>query len=486
MVAPGHKWWIGICLALAISHAASGQTFDLSVPGSPIRSIAQIDVNRLTIIDAQGAASTYVRDRQFDTSGYLGFSSTVLQQTIRWPASGSGRMQIASGGSRTGAIAFRASQMVIAPRLAVPGTSAPPRGGIAAPGVAATPESTPSNDPRSVYRIESAMGAGSVLAATPRAGERIYLGNWRTDVHEAEFRFLPTDNGYVQMVSYHDENLAVGIASTNAGNFGDAMLFDRRLGGRHGMEFRFVPGDGGFMTIEMRQDRDFVIELDNRPSNLAAKVRVGTRHGLQNQLFRLVRVASPTGNMLPPAGLPPVVSPPPRAVVSQTVVPETPLEPVMVELYNSHAKEIWVLVTDFRDPNKPQRLKIPANKSKTVEFDRDAGSRIESLHEVRLPGGGIARERRTAAVAPKPLYEISVYELIAQSTYIDRTRPGTAPEIDHAPRSVGSFVVPATFQGGRSDIYQAARRQNNAGGVRRLNLEDWDFDKTSPRDAFGF
>ncbi len=479
---PNRLIFAALLFASVFARPADAQTFDLIVPGSGLRSTAQLTADRLVIVDANGQASIYDRDPQLDANGYAAYSSQAMGQSIRWPLRGAGNMQVASLAGPLGNIAFRSTQMIVSPRGnggLNPGVPGVLPGNQVGPQVAGNP----SNDPKSVYVIESALGPGLLLSVAPLAGANVRIETQATGGQNVFFRLLPTDSGYVSIVPMKDRGLAIGMATGLAGNQGNAQLFDRRVGGGDAMQFRIVPDNAGFVTLELRANRDFVIDVVKPRGGRPASVGIFTRHGLQNQLFRLQRVGA-MGN-LPPSGFPPPIGNPVGPVlISKTVEPNPPLAPVQVQLSNSHANALWVLVTDLRDPDNSQRLKIPAGESRPATFERDPGSRVVSLLEVLQPNGVRVREESVVDVPPQPLYDISVYEMIPQSVYIDRTQPGSAPEVQHAPRSVGFFQVPATFEGGRSDVYRAAKRQNNSGGVRRLELKDWDWDEGDPEDAF--
>ncbi|QDS91098.1 hypothetical protein EC9_53180 [Rosistilla ulvae] len=466
-------------IAFVFAGVAGGQTYDLAVPGSSVHSTARFVGDQLVIVDAQGDTSVYDRNARYDASGYVAYASRTLRQAIRWPVGGAGKMQVAALGGTSASVQFRPSEMVVTPRGNPGGPHVAnfvPLPGVANPVQPAA--SNPSNDPQSAYVLESALGRGLLLSVTPRVGAGVRLGTQATDGQNVLFRFLPTDNGYVYIVPQQSPNLAIGMAAAVGRNPGRAQLYDLRLAGGDATQFRIVPGNSGFVTLELRADRDYVIDVDRSAGiGRGANVHVFTRHGLQNQLFRVERVGGAViGNRPQPGWSPSVAVPLPasRVLVSERVEPYQPLEPVRVQLSNSHENELWVLVTNLRDPADSQRLKIPPGEARSAIFRRDAGSRVVSVFEVQQPGGLIVREESVVEVAPQPLYDVSVYELAAQSIYIDRTRPGSSPEIQRAPRSVGAFQVPATFEGGRSDVYQAAKRRNNSGGVRRLNLKDWD------------
>ena len=162
-------------------------------------------------------------------------------------------------------------------------------------------------------------------------------------------------------------------------------------------------------------------------------------------------------------------------MISRKVVPNPALDPVTIELANSHSEELWILLRDLRDATKEQRLKIPAGKSAPLELARDAGSTLVEVWEITT-GLETKRVERVTEVAPKQLYDISVYELIVQSVATDATRKAApVEEVTRSPKSVGLIDVPPgdRFKGDKTDIYTAAKRQQNPGAVGRIDPEQW-------------
>ncbi len=121
-----------------------------------------------------------------------------------------------------------------------------------------------------------------------------------------------------------------------------------------------------------------------------------------------------------------------------------------------------------------------------MTFERDPGSKVIEVYDVRKPDGEVVREEVVTDLQPKALYDISVYELHAQSTFIDRTQKNSKPVVDYAPKSVGFFEVPAKLSGGKSDVYRAAKGRNNPAQVRRIDPNKWEGgDEDGQGDPFG-
>jgi hypothetical protein len=178
-----------------------------------------------------------------------------------------------------------------------------------------------------------------------------------------------------------------------------------------------------------------------------------------------------------PVPRPDVMAPP--VLVSRQVIAGAPLSSASVTLLNRHQRELWVVVTDLRNPEKVARFKIPVNGKQNMLVDRDAGSRIIETWQLTDPFGGTRVERNVYEVPPQSLYEVSVYERILQSVAIDRTARGKGKieETNWSPRSIGSFLLaagpelPATAA---LDVYTQALQANNPGAVRRINPQEWE------------
>lgn len=104
-------WWM-----LGLAGTATGDEFFLEIPGAPEqRSSAVISGRSLSIVDATGSRTDYLRRQELDepASGFAGYFSAAARQAIRFPARGSGAMQI--GSERGGVWTWRTSQMRVVP-----------------------------------------------------------------------------------------------------------------------------------------------------------------------------------------------------------------------------------------------------------------------------------------------------------------------------------------------------------------------------------
>jgi len=159
-----------------------------------------------------------------------------------------------------------------------------------------------------------------------------------------------------------------------------------------------------------------------------------------------------------------------------------PLPPAEVTLTNSHTRELWVLITDLRDPKAAIRMRLKPGEKKDLSLQRDAGGRVVETFETL---GRI--EQRAYDLPPQPLYDVSVYELFLQSVAIDRTKrgQGKVEDINWSPRSIGIFPVPPGNllpERAKLDVYAKAKAEHNPGAVRRLDREQWKVDNTVPAD----
>ena len=153
------------------------EKFDLTVPGTVVKSSAELTATSLTITH-EGKVSVYARDTSQDATGYTAFKSDTLRQIIRWPNSGTGSMQVARV-SITGPPSFSASKMQVSRAAALPGST--PTVPIGTPPTVprGTPPTVPRGtvpaavrtgpvDPTSSYRFTNQFqGVGQSLTADP-------------------------------------------------------------------------------------------------------------------------------------------------------------------------------------------------------------------------------------------------------------------------------------------------------------------------------
>ncbi|MBP87260.1 MAG: hypothetical protein CMJ64_11155 [Planctomycetaceae bacterium] len=126
----------GCTVCLCCARLPAQERFDLQVPGTQVRSRAELTARTLTIIDAEGQNFVYTRHRDSDSRDgtYVGFLNSQLRRAIRWPITGRGAFHIGSV-SPGGQITFRESQMQISRIGPAPVTALRP----STPGRAALP-----------------------------------------------------------------------------------------------------------------------------------------------------------------------------------------------------------------------------------------------------------------------------------------------------------------------------------------------------------
>lgn len=147
------------------------QQFHLSIPGEPrLNSTATLSEAALVITDASGKSFRYERAPAFDTPDgrYWGFFSPAAQQTLRWPVSGRGTMQVGDPLGTT----WRESLQQVQPAPAegpIIRPAPPPRGGVAAPGPLSGPPAGPQG-PREVLAQHRPGGAVHLALGSDRRG----------------------------------------------------------------------------------------------------------------------------------------------------------------------------------------------------------------------------------------------------------------------------------------------------------------------------
>ncbi|MGE0761334.1 MAG: hypothetical protein AB7F89_26705 [Pirellulaceae bacterium] len=432
-------WWrcmAWLAMAACVSAVNGQELFDLTISGAaPSR--AERTADELRVEDATGKLTVYQRDRRYDTTDgmYVGYRSVSARQVIRWPVSGRGRMQLAT--DMPGApVTFRASQMEIVPRAA----AGPPRG------VDVTAQTA--------YRLvptAPAAPAGSLSVTDER---RLALRS-RTAPAAQVWRFTPLGGGLVRL---HSD--AWGPEWSLAGHPEDAPRLERTSDALDQL-WRIVPAPGGAGEVGL-------VNVGMEPGVLAyhdtGHLAVKPRGWGVGYNWRLTVVS---------AALPPQYTQ--YRFVTQEVRPRPALAPAKVELRNQHAKELWVLLYD-RLRTSGEVIKIPPAMAVTTALERDAGATIVEIYERVLPNGVVRREEIVSQVPAATRYDLSVYEVIAQSVAIDRTVPGGKLEdVQYAPRSIGWFELPPGEQLGDDtiDVYAAANAQQNPGQVRRLDPKAW-------------
>jgi hypothetical protein len=161
----------------------------------------------------------------------------------------------------------------------------------------------------------------------------------------------------------------------------------------------------------------------------------------------------------------------------QQYVPNPPLMPASVFVANQHKDELLVLVADRRNPQSPEKLRIPPGGRELIRVERDSGGSLVETVEIADAFGNWDRQQYSTPIPPRVLYDMSVYEIFLQSIAIDRT--GTSPnpieDINYQPRSIGFFLIPPGDElpsDAVIDAYGIAEDSQNAGAVRRLSTRE--------------
>ncbi|MCA9173980.1 MAG: RICIN domain-containing protein [Planctomycetales bacterium] len=456
--APG----IGLPGMGAVSPGA--QAFDLLSPGR--RDLALLSASSLTI-QVGATSEVYARNAAYDDAGYLGYSNQT--RVVRWPVAGGGKMII--GESAGGALQWRQSTMTISPRAGIgPGIVGP---GIAPGGGAGA------IDTRLPYQLTTALCQPLGLFLSVDA-----LGNSEMSrVGQAWAIHAATGGAYQLSVTLSGRTLWLATNAQQA-----PILSASRLDAA--TYWTFSPAGSGSYRLESMQASHRGFSLDTSRNGAVRFLQTQNVPGQQWLLVPAVAgglpaVAGGIPANPPLAGVLPGVGRVPR-VISKEVVPNPALPPARVELLNGHTNELWVLVTDLRNPVALRRIRIPAGKSVTVPLDRDAGATLVETIQVRV-GGVIQTQERITPQPPKRLYDISVYTLDLQS--VARDIQGNIEETNYSPRSLGMIEVPAgdAMKDSRSDIYAAAKKRNNPGAVQRIDPRKWKgvpVGTAGERDAF--
>lgn len=497
-------------------NASGSKVYELRAQGLDKPTIAELSDSQLVIRDPSGKPNVYLRLARYDTPDqrWIGYSSRELQQIIRWPASGSGNMQI--GTLQQGKIQFSPSRMSVHAKNGAIGSEQEilPSGSFDPPGL---PRSlpTPSQRPQPTMSQSSGsalqfpqstpllMGVGQpnrMQFLTMSGRDRLGLVDRAVDQMSAWY-VTPVGNDMFRLQQRVQDNwMAIGLPGTD----GMAVAGGRLRGGfPPGASFGggAFPRGGSFGGGGMRGGSS--IPLGLYPI-----------HGGCEQLWRInpfqaggycfesvlypgmgLTCLQSGGLMLQPIlydpwqiwyPQQPVFSlPAPQfRTMQQQYVPNAPLAPITATISNTHQDELLVLFADRRNPKTPQKLRIPARGREQVQIERDAGGTIVENVEIVDAFGNWTQQQYSTPVPPMVLYDMSVYEIFLQSIAIDRT--GTSPnpieDVNYQPRSVGFFLIPPGDElppNAVIDAYRVAQESENQGAVRRLSERDLKGDSNS-------
>ena len=426
------------------SSAFAQQRYELVIPGTGVMSTAERTERWLRIFDSKGVETAYQRAPGYDSNDgrFVGYHSAVVKQIIRWPVADSGAMQLAT--ESTGRVTFRPSQMEVRPL-------APPP---AAPAAAAPNTDI---DPQAGYRIVPFLTAARGQAVALDVGGMATMQRV-ADVESQFWHFTTLGRGVVRIHSDRQ-----GRPWSLAGVPGDAPRMAPTADTLDQLwQIIAVPRDPGWFVLTSLVPANTPMALTLQPDGELALTRSTWNDA---QLWRLVRLDVP---------LPPIFGQ--YRFVSREIRPNDSLAPAKIELLNSHSKELWILLVDRQRPNTNAKVKIPAEEKKEITLEREPGGVLVEIYERVLPNGLVEREEFVTELPPAVRYDLSVYELIVQSVAIDRTvKGGKIEDVQHAPKSVGWFELPAGpgLKDGSIDVYPAAAEQENPGQVRRIDPAQW-------------
>lgn len=431
---------VAIVFSLPV-YAEAQDVYHLVVPGTNVVSVARRSAAELEIQTQVGERVLYSRDPAFDSADgrFIAYRSTAARQVIRWPKSDRGNMEIAAW-TPVSIAQFRASQMTIERvggiRLPDPGKSMQAR---LAPGSVRAGQWLAPFDP-TLFEFRRAADANDCVWTMLHVGGNVYRIQCRFNGEGLELvasrrrakssiSLARVANGKGHLWTITPDRLAPGRYEIRS--FADRNLrLGFQAGGGLNLHMTDLPNDGTLWRIE----------------EMAA--------------------IGPASRVVQRAVRPGPVSPNTNAVFN-----------------NGHDKELWVLLVRDGDANRGERIKIPANGSVQVNLKRDPGMTIVETYEY-VTRSGSQREDVITEVPSQTRFDVSVYELFAQSVSIDRTVPGgKVDRVGYAPRSLGWFELPPLADGDVVDVHQEAKLMKNPGGVRRLDMAAWQ--KPQKRDPIG-
>ncbi|RMF37823.1 MAG: hypothetical protein D6753_16870 [Planctomycetota bacterium] len=175
----------------------------------------------------------------------------------------------------------------------------------------------------------------------------------------------------------------------------------------------------------------------------------------------------------------PIGIPAPLRIVSTRLIPNPPAPPVTLELFNGNQNELWVLISDSRQPSHIDTVAIAPGDSIQRVVQRDPGATLVEEVELRTAFGTWQRQRLEMQIPSALVLDLSVYEKFLQSVAIDATgkSPNRIEDVNYVPKSVGRFSlliddsVPETV---RVDVYERAVAAKNPGAVLKMDPRQWD------------
>ena len=353
----------------------------------------------------------YTRAQVLDSRDgkYLGYYCAALRKSIRWPTSGSGSLYRLNG--RT----WEPSNM------------------------------------RVVRLMKGSSGSGSTSTKGTKGtkgvkGAKNIVGSWSANTTQGGKHTLVLNSDQTYTLKKHDEfndlvssergKFVVTQSTTDKQEFilscKDSNGFKSRCQGKwndQGTKFRLIDS----------KKAKFVYQRASGPMLGGGKLGGGKK-----KLFRR------------------------RVTVFQ---PNKPLSPVTIKLKNTHQQEIVLIVAthlprgkNWQSSMKKQQINLKPDAETSLVINRDSGG-------VNVTYFADTKEIiRQVPVAPRPLYDIAVYQKAVKSVEIDGTKNPPAKKINYALKSTGVYTIPAGTEvtaGHQVDIFDSAKEANNTGGVAR-------------------
>ena len=462
--------------------------FELVAPQLGLSSRAQLTANQLQVTSADGRVTDYRREPRLDSADrqWLAYASRTARQIIRWPASNSGAMQIASWQEP---LVFRTSQMRVQALAAVVGQAAPMR---AQQRIANRPASPEPLTPNPLAGGAPQIGVGEVLAelAVSKIFDMVTRGTAGGGNPGAEWLRLAAfdERGLPSVLSRSSRGqlTTVPTSSTSAdwwvAPVGDGLVRMQTYE-RGRIKTLSAAGKGRLTLADVGQNPEQFWRVNRSPNDgrfILENVGYGGQclsHAAGGQLvLQTINFSLP--QLWVPYTVPATVYPPFWRTVNTEVVANTALPPAQLELVNTHKYALVLLLADSRQA-AVQELRIEPQSSQVIELDRDTGATIVETVEVRGPGGLWDQRQFVTTIPARAFYDLSVYEEHLQSIAIDATgkSPNPIEDVNYVPKSVGWLLIPSGPElpdYARMDVYPRAKAANNPGAVRRFDPRQFD------------
>jgi hypothetical protein len=160
---------------------------------------------------------------------------------------------------------------------------------------------------------------------------------------------------------------------------------------------------------------------------------------------------------------------PQSVLIDSQTIPNPPLPPARVVLYNDGPRELQVGVFDLQSKSGIRSTRIAPAAGVEFDLERDAGAKRVAHYRVISPTGDFFTKEIVTEVPAADRYEVVVHEWAVQSVAIDRTgkSPNLIEDINFQGRGIGRFRLPPgpQLRSGSINIYAAAKNQGNEGTI---------------------